>query len=219
MGVKTPPIFVLSEKKYEDAQNLPVILFNYFQKPLDLSQYKALIFSSKNGVIAIDKITDDWKKFPCYSIGSGTSLEITKRGGQIIYEAKSSYGDDFAKEITEKLSHTHALFIRAKEVTSNLNTILLDAGVLLDEIVLYETVCAPCKRLEQPPKNAIIIFSSPSTIHCFFNCLQWDETYQAVVIGEKTASYMPKDIPYVMPEAQSIPSCIALSKILSKNRL
>jgi uroporphyrinogen-III synthase len=212
-------IYILSEKQYEDAQNLPVILIKHFSKNIDLKPYEALIFSSKNGVIALDALTDSWKDIPSYSIGSGTSKEIEKRGGTIVYEARSSYGDDFAREIKTLLEGKKALFLRAKVVTSSLNTILEDAGVLLDEEIVYETVCAQCNSLETPPKNSIIIFSSPSTIECFFSCFEWDATYTAVVIGTKTASFMPKEIPFETAPKQSIPSCIELSKKLSKKPL
>jgi uroporphyrinogen-III synthase len=212
-------IYILSEKKYKDASNLPVILIKYISKNIDLSSYDALIFSSKNGVIAIDKLTDSWKNIPSYSIGSGTSKEIENRGGKIVYEARSSYGDDFAKEIKERLSGKKVLFLRAKVVTSSLNTILRDAGVLLDEEIVYETVCAECNSLTAPPENSFIIFSSPSTIECFFRCFSWDESYTAIVIGHKTASFMPNSIPYEMASKQTIPSCVELSKILRKKLL
>jgi uroporphyrinogen-III synthase len=212
-------IYILSEKKYKDASNLPVILIKYISKNIELSSYDALIFSSKNGVIAIDKLTDSWKNIPSYSIGSGTSKEIENRGGKIVYEAKSSYGDDFASEIKERLSGKKALFLRAKVVTSSLNSILKDAGVLLDEEIVYETVCAECNSLTTPTENSFIIFSSPSTIECFFRCFEWKDSYTAVVIGTKTASFMPKEIPFVMAPSQTIPSCIKLSKNLSKKLL
>lgn len=213
------PIYILSEKEYEDALNLPVILIKYLSPKIDLLPYDALVFSSKNGVIALDNLTDIWKTLPLYSIGSGTSQEIEKRGGKITYEAKSSYGDDFAGEIKAALKGKRVLFLRAKVVTSSLNTILKDAGVLLEEEIIYETVCAACNTLQAPPKNAYIIFSSPSTIECFFHCFVWDESYQAVVIGEKTASFMPEAVAYKMAPKQTIPSCIELSQKLSKNRL
>lgn len=212
-------IYILSEKQYEDAENLPVILINHLSKKIDLSSYDALIFSSKNGVIAIDALTDSWKDIPSYSIGSGTSKEIEKRGGTTVYEARSSYGDDFAKEINTRLEDKKVLFLRAKVVTSSLNTILEDAGVLLSEEVVYETVCAQCQTLNTPQEGSIIIFSSPSTIECFFQCFKWKKSYIAVVIGTKTASYMPKDIPFEMAPKQSIPSCIDLAKILRNKRL
>jgi uroporphyrinogen-III synthase len=85
---------------------------------------------------------------------------------------------------------------------------LIEAGVLLHEEIIYETKCNVCEKLEKPSDGSIIIFSSPSTIECFFRCFSWSAGYKAVVIGEKTASYMPPDIPFVMSERQTIPACI-----------
>ncbi len=218
MGVKAP-IFILSEKEYEGALNLPVILIKFLTKKINLLSYDALIFSSKNGVIGVDKLNSDWKKIPSFSIGSGTSKEIVKRGGEVVYEAKSSYGDSFAKEIKKLLKDKRVLFLRAKIVTSNLNSILIDAGVILDEVVVYETVCGDRTHLKTPPKNSFIIFSSPSTIECFFNIFNWDKSYRAIVIGDKTASFMPLDVPFEIAPSQSIASCIETSYNLRKNVL
>ncbi len=211
-------IFVLSQKPFTDAKNLPVIVFDYFDVDIDLSKYDALIFTSKNGVIALDRLTPLWKKIPSYSIGSGTSKAIRELGGEIVYEAKSSYGDNFAKEIEKKLAQKRVVFFRPKVVTSKLNIILKEAGVLLDELVIYETKCNECKKLSKPPLGSYIIFSSPSTIECFLNCFEWDDSYQAIVIGDKTASFMPKYIPYTISKIQTIDACILLAKeIMTKN--
>jgi len=207
-------IYILSEKKYEGALNLPCIMIEFKEEKVDLAGYAALIFSSKNGVKAIDNINSSWRELPSYSIGQGTSDEVRKLGGDVVYSARSSYGDDFAKEIRAMLKGKKALFLRAEVVTSSLNTILEEAGVLLDESVVYETKCAECNTLKKPAEDSIIIFSSPSTIECFFNCFSWDDSYKAVVIGDKTASYMPKDVHFIQAPKQTIPSCIELAKTL-----
>jgi uroporphyrinogen-III synthase len=207
-------IFVLSQKEYDGAKNLPVILFNFFDKEIDLEPYEAIIFTSKNGVKAIDRLTSKWKDLKLFSIGSATTKALNDAGAKAFYTAKSSYGDNFANEIKEYLSGKKVLFVRPKVVTSNLNQILLDCGVKLSEIVLYETICNECKNLKKPPKNSKIIFSSPSTIECFFKCFEWDESYKAVVIGDKTASFMPKGIDFSLSKKQTIPSCIELASNL-----
>lgn len=209
-------IYILSEKKYKDTKNIPVILIKQIQRNINLDSYDTLIFSSKNGVKAIDAINKTWKKIKSYSIGKGTSKEIKKLGGNLVYEAKNSYGDKFADEIKEKLKGKKTLFLRAKVVTSSLNKILENAGVLLYQEVVYETTCSSCENLQSPVNGSFIIFSSPSTIECFFKCFKWNNSYKAVVIGEKTAAYMPKHIPFVTSKDQTIASCIQLCKILSK---
>jgi len=203
-------IYILSEKSYEGAKNLPCILIKYLSCEIDLDEYEALIFSSKNGVEAIQILNKNWKNLLSYSIGSGTSKAIEKYNGQIVYEARSSYGDDFAKEIKDRLSGKKVLFLRAKVVTSSLKEILISSGVKLSEAVIYETVCNECENLKKPEKNSCIVFSSPSTIECFFRCFSWDKSYKAVVIGTKSASYFPKDIPFIMSDKQNIDACIKM---------
>ncbi len=212
-------IYILSQKRYEGATNLPSIMIDYRDEKIDLKGVEALIFSSKNGVMALDRVTPLWRDIPAYAIGSATQEAIEALGGRVVYRAKNSYGDAFAKEIRERLNGKVALFLRPLVVTSSLNTILTKAGVLLKEVVLYETKCTPCKNLKAPEKGAIMIFSSPSTIRCFFHCFSWDASYQAVVIGDVTASYMPKDVPFAKASQPTIPACIELANRLSKKAL
>ena len=208
-------IYILSEKSYKGAKNLPCIIINYIKKSIDLSKYDALIFTSKNGVEAIDRIDKGWVKLPSYSIGSGTSKAIKELGGNVVYEAKSSYGNDFAKEIEDRLKNKKVLFLRAKQVTSKLNEILRKKGVKLFEEIVYETICNDCNLLQKPPKNSCIIFSSPSTIECFFKCFSWDSSYKAVIIGKVTAKSFDKNIPYIMSDETTISSCINKCKNLN----
>jgi len=206
-------IYILSEKKFDGALNLPVIKIKFLEFEVDLSKYDALVFTSKNGVEAIDRVDKEWRDKEIYSIGSGTTKAIKLKGAKATYTAKSSYGDDFAKEIKEKLQNKKVLFLRAKVVTSKLNEILRKSGIDLEEMIVYETVCND-KKLQKPENGSVVIFSSPSTIECFFKKFSWDESYKAVVIGEKTASFMPKEIKYILSPKQTIPSCIQIAKNL-----
>ncbi|NPA73625.1 MAG: uroporphyrinogen-III synthase [Epsilonproteobacteria bacterium] len=204
-------IYVLNEREFKDAKNLPVIKINYFDKKVDIKPYDALIFTSKNGVEAIDRVNKEWKDKDVYSIGSATTKYIKSKGKEPVYTAKSSYGDDFAHEIKDKLLNKKVLFLRAKTVTSDLNGILKRNGIELDEVIVYETICN--QELKIPPKKgSVIIFSSPSTIECFFKNFKWDDSYKAVVIGKKTASFMPKGISYTISQKQTIDSCIDSAK-------
>jgi len=206
-------IYILSEKSFEGAKNLPVIKINFLDIKVDLDGYNALVFTSKNGVEAIDRIDKSWKDKEIYSIGSGTTKAIKDKGVVAAYTAKSSYGDDFAKEIIPHLKGKRALFLRAKKVTSNLNAILKNNGINLDEKIVYETVCNSYLK-ESPKEGSVIIFSSPSTIECFFKLYDWKDSYKAVVIGTKTASFMPKEIEFQISKTQTIPACIELAKTL-----
>ncbi len=196
--------------------NLPQIKVTYRDINLDLSSYNALIFSSKNGVKAIDTINKDWKKTPSYAIGNPTANEILKLGGIVDFIATSSYGDEFAQELISKLKDKKVLFLRAKKVLSDLENILKYSGVNLKSEVVYETSCRDKKPLHVKSKNSVFIFTSPSTVDCFFNQYKWEDSYIAVCIGNVTAKALPHTIfPYIC-KIQTIAACIELAKTLIK---
>ncbi|MDR0697070.1 MAG: uroporphyrinogen-III synthase, partial [Christensenellaceae bacterium] len=161
-----PKIYLLNDAKYEDVENISVFEIKYLNPKFTPKKYDALIFTSKNAVLGLDNIYKKWKKLPAYSIGEGTSKVIKEFGGNLAYEAKSSYGDDFAVEVSQKLFGKSVLFACAKVVSSDVGGILKSNGAYVDEVVVYENVCKPCKEFDLP-KNAIFIFTSPSSVKCF----------------------------------------------------
>ena len=205
-------MYLLNSDNYEGVVNLPMIKINFFSKKIDLSLFDALIFTSKNGVRAIDKIDKSWRQKEIYSIGQGTSREIKRYDANLVYTAKNSYGNLFAKEIKQKLEGKKVLFLRAKTVTSKLNMILLSEKINLKEEIVYETTCQDYKFDKKPSKNSIIIFTSPSTVKCFLKNFDWDETYRAVSIGRVTAKSIPSYIKYILSDKQMISSCVELAK-------
>ncbi len=208
-------VYVLNSKNYEGAVNLPVITTKILENRVDLEDYDGIVFTSKNAVYAIEKLNKNWKNLEIYSIGSGTSEAVREFEVEVKYEARSSYGDDFARELKQKAVGKKLLYLRPKVVISRVTDIIKEGGIEIDEVVIYETVCQNCQKLGTPAKNSVIIFSSPSTIECFFKCFKWCESYQAVVIGKNTASFMPQNIKYSLAREQNIPSCIELGHILS----
>ncbi|WP_200763611.1 uroporphyrinogen-III synthase [Nitrosophilus alvini] len=198
-------VYVLSNTEITGAVKLPVIKIDFLKISVDLQKYDYLIFTSKNGVYAIDKICNEWKNIPSLAIGNATARKIEELGGRVEFVAKRFYGDDFAKEIAEKFDKNRKfLYLRAKEVVSNLTAVLREHGFYVEEAVVYETRCSDCKSLKKPEKNSYIIFSSPSTIRCFFKCFKWDKSYKAVAIGKKTASFIPKDIDCIVSPVQTL---------------
>ena len=87
---------------------------------------------------------------------------------------------------------------------------------MLDEKIIYETACVAYTNENKPDKHAIIIFTSPSTIHCFLKNFDWDESYTAVVIGEATKKYLPVNARYEVADTPLIDSCIEKAKDLAK---
>ena len=208
-GALLKNIYILSDAKVKGAKNLPVIKQIFFKKDIDFSKYDYIIFTSKKGVEAADKISFKWRYIPALAIGKATAKKIESLGAKVEFTATKFYGDEFAKELSGILDKkSKLLYIRPKVVLSNLTQILKENGFLIDEVVLYETICQECSKLEKPKKNSYIIFSSPSTIKCFFRCFSWDDSYKAVAIGKKTASFIPKNINYILSPKQTLKECV-----------
>lgn len=209
-------IYLLSDSFHKGVINLPQIKIKHKNKNLDLLSYEALIFSSKNAVKAIDNISKDWKNIPSYAIGNPTANEILKLGGIVDFVSSSSYGDEFAQELILKLKDKKVLFLRAKKILSNLENILKSNGINIKSEIVYETTCIDKKAVEIQSENSVFIFTSPSTIECFFNQYKWQKSYIAVCIGNVTAKALPDTISPYICKIQTIAACIELAKTLIK---
>jgi len=208
------PIYLLSPTPREDTRSLPMIRFKTVADRIDFSQCDTLMFTSKQAVITADSIDKHWKKYPCIAIGGATKKQIEALGGEVIYTPKSFYGETLSQDIVKYFSKRKILYLRPKEVSFDSKGFLKKANIDLEEQIIYETDCILYTEQEKPVKNAIIIFTSPSTIHCFLKNFDWDKSYTAVVIGNATKVHLPKNAVYAVADAALISSCIEKAKSL-----
>ncbi|NPA10670.1 MAG: uroporphyrinogen-III synthase [Epsilonproteobacteria bacterium] len=209
MKIESLPIYLLSDEKKEGVKNYPVIKIDFLTPEVSFEGIDYLIFTSKNGVRAIDRINDMWKNIPALAIGKATANEIKARGGKVEYIAKKAYGDEFAKEINQKYSNKKFLFLRAKKIISDIAGAFKDSSNTLIEKIVYETKCnKPDAYIKKP---AFVIFSSPSTVECFIENEDM-ENIIPIAIGKKTLKALKdKGInSYLMPNKPSIDECIKL---------
>ena len=87
---------------------------------------------------------------------------------------------------------------------------VLDKQIEIDELVAYKTSCKKSNIVLED--NSVFIFTSPSSVECFFKQYIWNNTYKAIVIGKTTANYLPADINYKISPLTSIEECIKLAK-------
>ncbi|MEA3352557.1 MAG: uroporphyrinogen-III synthase [Campylobacterota bacterium] len=209
-------IYLLSDKNIDGVNTLPIIEINYIPRDIDLDCYDALIFTSKNAVKGLNNITKYWKKIPSYAIAPQTAKFIKDLGGYLAYEGKKHHGNEFALELIEQLKGKKVLYIRGSKIVSDLVEILNSNNIKCDQSIVYSTSCKKYNNLNLP-KESIIIFSSPSTIKCFFDNNLWDDSFKAVCIGNTTAKYIPKDIKYFISKETSLESCIKKANELLGN--
>ena len=203
-------IYLLSNQIYSEVENIEVFQIEYIKSKIDLLKYDALIFTSKNAVYSLESFNKDWKKIPSFAIAPKTAQVIEKLGGKIAFTGITSHGNDFAQELIELLKNKKVLYIKALKTVSNLVDILKNNDVLLDELVVYKTSCK--KSNVALENNSVFIFTSPSSVECFFQQYSWNDSYKAIVIGKTTALYLPKNVDYTISSETSIDECIKLAK-------
>jgi uroporphyrinogen-III synthase len=199
---------LLNHEKVKFAKNIPLFDIKYIKQDIDFSKYDALVFSSKNGVLATDSMCKDWKKIPSYAISEQTAKLIKDFDGKLAFAGKKRHGDEFAYEILPMLKGKKVLYLRAKEIVSDFLNILNTNGVICDDVIVYENKFIQQSQNTILPKNSKIIFSSPSTIKYFFKAFSWDESYTAISIGNTTAKYFPEHIKPIIADNTSLRACV-----------
>jgi len=211
-------IYLLSPTPRGETHSLPMIRFRRVADTIDFSQCDTLMFTSKQAVVTADKIDKRWKEYPAIAIGSATKKQIEELGGEVIYHPTSFYGEALSQDIVTSFSERKILYLRPREISFDSKGFLSKAGIVLQEQIIYETGCIAYGSEKKPLQDAIIIFTSPSTIHCFLKNFTWEESYTAIVIGEATKMHLPENATYLIADEPLIASCIEKAKTLEKKR-
>ncbi len=203
-------IYLLNDIKYEGVENLNTFGIKYISSDIDISKYDALIFTSKNAIYSLASFNNTWQEIPSYAIASKTANIINKHNGNVVFTGVSSNGNDFAKELIPRLKNKNVLYVRAFKTVSNLVQILKENNINIEELITYKTSCLKSNKFLED--NSVFIFSSPSSIECFFKNYTWNNSYKAITIGKTTSEYLPNNIEYIMSKETSIDECIKLAK-------
>ncbi len=205
--MKSKNIYLCSPKEYNGTISLPMIEFTRLKKSIDLSDVDTILFTSKQAIIYTNEISNDWQSKKILAVGSATAKIAKELGAKNIYHPKEFYGEVLANDILTKFSSNKIVYIRPKVVSFDSKSFLSKEGIYIKEEILYETTCKKHtnKELED---GAVVIFTSPSTIECFFKSFNWDSSYKAVVIGKSTLRNLPKNVTAFVSEEATIDSCV-----------
>ena len=208
-------IYLVSNTKTADESviNLSVSRIEFLKFEINLSEYDALVATSKNAFKALKFNGILPINLPVFAIANSCAAAAREFGFSEIYTGQNAHGDDFAKEILPLLKGKKVLYLKGKDSASNFLEILRDGGVNIKAVIAYENVLNPCKMELKPPKNSILIFTSPINVRNFLANFGWDESYQTISIGKVTAKELKFSTPLVS-QSQDINACIALAKTL-----
>ena len=209
-------IYLVSNTKTADESvvNLSVSKIEFLKFDLNLSEFDALVATSKNAFNALKfNEISALENLPVFAIANSCATSAREFGFSEIYTGQNAHGDDFAREILPLLKGKKVLYLKGKDSASNFLEILQKGGVNIKAVIAYENVLNPCKMELKPPKNSILIFASPINVRNFLTNFGWDESYQTISIGKVTAKELNFTKPLVS-QSQDINACIALAKTL-----
>jgi len=209
------PIYLTSPLKKEGTTPLPMIDFRLTADAIDYQGCDTLMFTSKQAVVSADTLDPNWKKLPTIAIGKATAGQIERLGGRVLYHPQSFYGEELAADVLKHFRDRRVLYLRPRTVSFDSRAFLARAGYELAEQVIYETFCRAHPAEAKPVEGAIIIFTSPSTIHCFLERFGWEESYTAVVIGRATLEHLPEGADYAVAHTPLIEACITRARDIS----
>ena len=210
-------IFLCSPKKVEGVKALPMIEFRRLKDNISLKEFDSIIFTSKQAIVFTNEITKEWLDKKILAVGGATAKFAKELGAKDIYNPKEFYGKELAKDIVKNFKNSKILYIRPKAISFDSKSFLEKEGIFIKEEILYETNCKKYSN-KQLPKNSIIIFTSPSTIECFFKSFKWDSSFLAVVIGKSTLQKLPKNVTAYVAKRATIDSCVEKAiDIISSN--
>ncbi len=201
-------IYLLSPLKRDKTISLPMIRFETTATEIDFSNIDTLMFTSKQAVVTADEIDKNWKNYPSIAIGGATKAKIEELGGEVIFYPKNFYGKELAYGIKEFFSHRDILYLRPQKISFDSRGFLEKEGIKLNEQIIYKTLCREYTLQDKPVEGATIIFTSPSTINCFFKNFSWDSSWTAILIGKATKAHLPKYCKYKIADRPLIDSCI-----------
>jgi uroporphyrinogen-III synthase len=185
-----------------------MIRFEIAADRIDYQGCDTLMFTSKQAVQSAETIDPEWKRYPAVAIGPATAERIRKLGGEVLHQPREFYGKNLAEDLRDLFRDRRLLYLRPERVSFDSRAFLSEAGITLREQVIYRTRCRTYPREAAPPPDAIIVFTSPSTIHCFLENFPWRESYRAVVIGEATLTHLPRGARVLVAERPSIDACV-----------
>jgi len=207
-------IYLTSPLPKKGTVPLPMIRFHITAEKIDYQGCDTLMFTSKQAVVSAEKIDPGWKKFPTVAIGPATAKKIRELGGTVLFHPEKFYGEVLAAEVAEIFRDRRLLYLRPRTVTFDSRAYLARQGIVLKEQIIYETSCRRYTEREKPEKGSVIVFTSPSTIHCFLENFEWEPDYTAVVIGRSTREHLPDSCRFTVAETPSIDACVDAAKRL-----
>lgn len=209
------PIYLISKTPYAGVIHIPILTISFLTPPIDFPQYEGIIFTSKQAILALEKYSLDWKSLKCICVSEGTAAYARDAGAMDI-EVGNGYGTSIPSVLKAKKRQGKWLYLRPKVVASEWVDEARNEGFCIDEVIVYETTCNEEAKEYTIDNDAVLVFTSPSSIECFCASYSILSTYSIVAIGKTTrAAFNNAKEVHVSPQT-SVASAIELARKIAQ---
>ncbi len=209
------PIYLISKTPYEGVIHIPILTISFLYPSIDFTQYEGVIFTSKQAVLAIEKYSLDWENLKCICVSEGTAASAANAGAMDI-EVGDGYGRSIPSVLNAKKRSGKWLYLRPKVVASEWVDVARNGGFFIDERVVYETTCNEDARGYTIEKDAVLVFTSPSSIECFCASYPILSSYSIVAIGTTTRAAFDNAKEVQISPQPSVASAIELARKIAQ---
>lgn len=205
------PIYLFSISAHPHAINVNSLDVTLLKPEIDFAKYDYLIITSKQTSEALSQYEKEkYIHMPALCVSLQSALSYENLGGKVL-ACGNGYGDNLANTIKEFPHVTRWLYLRAKVIASDFVSTCQDEGYNIDEAIVYESECSEELRHVEVQEDAVLIFTSPSSVECFLKNHLISPVAKVIVIGKTTALALPKEVNYILSEDTTIQSCIDIA--------
>lgn len=187
----------------------------YIETDIDLDSFDLCVFTSKEAINALQNSGIKLKGKNAIAVSAKTA-EYARQAGMNVCDHAGGYGRELLELIKKKYHDKKLFFPHGKVLAFDLLSPMREANIEFFEQTVYETRCSRGCGKVPFEKDSIFIFTSPSTVRCFFDLYPWREDFYAVAIGKTTRDALPKQCKSVLAEETSIDACIEKASQIEK---
>lgn len=209
------PVYLISKTPYPGVIHIPILSIRFLTPKIDFSGYEGVIITSKQTVLALQNYSVDWNRLKCICVSEPTA-QFAREAGAVEIEIADGYGISIPNLLGHQKRKGKWLYLRPKVIASDWVTTARNEGFEIDEAVVYETTCNEEARDVAIEKDAVLVFTSPSSIECFCRYYQILSTHSVVAIGKTTRDAFKdaKEV-HISPET-SIASAVDLARKIAR---
>ena len=151
-----------------------------------LQQNINAVFTSQNAVKAFEQIANAGVPWEIFSLGHTTAKAVGKTFGEEKISGRANDASELATLISQDKEIKEVVFFCGDQRREELPAILKEAGLAVNEVVVYSTLETP-QKLPRKPYDGILFFS-PSAVKSFLSMNKLDKQTQLFAIGKTTAA-------------------------------